>query len=127
MSTYVFTLFTFLSARRRTLGLSPADLAARCDLTPDTIERVAQGRFLPSPSQAYQMVLALGLDPVDLGRWSTNDSCCTRSFSASTSLRPPADLLLIAVYTHLSHQEVSHDRTAPGDRSLEHQRGRKTT
>jgi hypothetical protein len=45
-------------------------LAASCDLTPDTIERMEHGQFLPSPPQAWQMAWALGLDPLDLGRWA---------------------------------------------------------
>ncbi len=73
MSTYILYLPAFLSARRRAFGLSPADLAAACDMTPDTIERMEQGRFLPSPSQACQLALTLGLDPVGLGRWATTE------------------------------------------------------
>ena len=76
MSRYVssFQHFqTFLSARRRHLGLSPAGLAVRCDMTPDAIEHIEQGQSLPSPSQAYQLALVLGLDPVDLGRWAVTE------------------------------------------------------
>jgi len=73
MSTYVSNLHPFLCARRRTLGLSLADLAACCNMTPDLIERIEQGRFLPSPSQAYQLARALDLDPVHLGGWAIRE------------------------------------------------------
>ena len=77
MSTYLSSdvrpFPAFLYARRRALNLSPADLATLCDLTPDMIERMEQGRFLPSPSQAYQLAMALDLDPLQLGAWTIQE------------------------------------------------------
>jgi hypothetical protein len=63
---YLICFPSFLCARRRNLGLSPASVAAFCDLTPELMERIERGHFLPSPSQAYRMALAL-TDPVHLG------------------------------------------------------------
>jgi len=64
MSIYSLLL---LSARRRAL-LSRAGLAKASGMTPKTIGRLEQGCFLPSPSQAYKLALALNIDPVELGR-----------------------------------------------------------
>ena len=61
---------TFFSERRRSLELSAADLAARCRMTPALIQRLEQGRFYPSPSQAFQLARALDLDPVAVGAWA---------------------------------------------------------
>ena len=57
------------SARRLALGLSTQELAARCNLTSAMIERLEEGRFLPSPSQAFQLAQALGFDPMALAEW----------------------------------------------------------
>jgi transcriptional regulator with XRE-family HTH domain len=70
MSTYLSSIQLFpalLSARRRSLHLSAADLAAQAGMTVDMIARLEHGLFLPSPSQATQLAVILGLDPVDLG------------------------------------------------------------
>jgi len=66
----IYSLHSFsdlLSARRRTLGLSLADVAARCGLTLDMVVRIEQATFIPSPSQAFRLGLVLGIDPVELG------------------------------------------------------------
>src|SRR3954463_3784011 len=76
MITYLSSLRLFatvLSGRRLALGLSPAELAARCDMNLDTLERLEQGSLLPSPSQAFHLGVALDLDPVDLGTWAMQE------------------------------------------------------
>jgi transcriptional regulator with XRE-family HTH domain len=68
MSMYSLHSFSdLLSARRRTLSLSLADVAARCGLTLDMVDRLEQATFIPSPSQAFRLALVLGIDPVELG------------------------------------------------------------
>jgi hypothetical protein len=42
-------------------------------MTCDMIERLEQGRFLPSPSQAYRLGQVLNLDPVDMGSWALRE------------------------------------------------------
>ncbi len=56
---------SFFSARRRALGLSPQELARRAGLPVNAIERLENGQFLPAPSQAYPLGLALQVDPVE--------------------------------------------------------------
>ena len=66
----------FLRARRRELGLTPAELATRSGLTLETIERLEQGCWLPSPSQAWRLAVVLELDAVDLGTWAMEELLC---------------------------------------------------
>jgi transcriptional regulator with XRE-family HTH domain len=67
------SLLPLLSDRRRALNYSPEDLSARCGLPAETIELLERGQFLPSPSQAYQLALALDIDPVGLGSWAMTE------------------------------------------------------
>ena len=90
MSIYALHL---LSARRRAL-LTRAGLAKARGLTSETIARLERGRFLPSPSQAFQLALALGIDPVEFGRWTIAELLSTRNSCGSMSLR-------VAECTHL--------------------------
>ena len=76
MSSYLSTIQLFpalLSARRRSLHLSAADLAAQARMTVDMVARLEHGFFLPSPSQATQLAVVLGLDPADLGGWAVEE------------------------------------------------------
>ena len=58
-------LSSFFSARRRALALSPQELARRSGLPVNAIERLEKGQFLPAPSQAYHLGLALQVDPFE--------------------------------------------------------------
>jgi transcriptional regulator with XRE-family HTH domain len=57
------TLGAALSARRRRLHLTCAELARRCEMSEFDLRRIEHGRFAPSPSQAYQMAIELKIDP----------------------------------------------------------------
>ncbi len=83
----------FIFARRRALGLSVAELAEGCALSREAVGRLEQGRFLPSPSQAYQLALVLGVDPVGLGRWATTELLFHPEFLVEHVL-PAADIYL---------------------------------
>ena len=63
-------LSSFLSQRRRNLNLSVPDLARRAALPVDTIQRLEESRFVPSPSQAFRLGAALEIDPAQLGEWT---------------------------------------------------------
>ena len=47
-----------------------AELAHRCRMTVADLRRIEQGRFVPSPSQAYQLAAKLEFDPEPLCRWT---------------------------------------------------------
>lgn len=51
-----------LADRRRHLHLTCDELARRCAMSEFDLRRVEHGRFAPSPSQAYQIAIELGLD-----------------------------------------------------------------
>ena len=51
-----------IADRRRHLHLSPTELAHRCHMEVADLRRIEQGRFAPSPSQAYQLAQELRLD-----------------------------------------------------------------
>lgn len=56
------TLGAAVAVRRHQLHLSCAELARRCAMSEFDLRRVEHGRFAPSPSQAYQMAIALEID-----------------------------------------------------------------
>jgi transcriptional regulator with XRE-family HTH domain len=64
------TLGAALAARRHHLELSRAELARRCHMTVADLERIEHGRFVPAPSQAYELADELEMDPEPLGRWT---------------------------------------------------------
>ena len=59
-----------LAVRRLQLHLSRAELARRCNLRVADLRRIEDGRFVPSPAEAYQMTDQLDIDPEPLCRWS---------------------------------------------------------
>ncbi len=64
------TLGAALAARRHHLELSRSELARRCRMSVADLGRIEQGRFVPSPSQAYALADELELDPQPLCRWT---------------------------------------------------------
>ena len=64
------TLGAALAARRHHLDLSRAELARRCHMELADLRRIEQGRFVPSPSQAYRLADELEIDPEPLCRWT---------------------------------------------------------
>ena len=69
-SSHAQTLGAALAARRHHLELSRAELARRCYMSVADLQRIEQGRFVPSPSQAYALADELELDPQPLCRWT---------------------------------------------------------
>ncbi len=59
-----------LAERRRHLNLSRETVAARCDLSLADLERIEQGQFAPSPSQAWQLAGVLDFDTDQLSEWA---------------------------------------------------------
>ncbi len=60
------SFFSTISSRRRTLKLSDAQLARRAAMPLETIGLLQEGMFVPSPSQAFRLGVALQLfDPVE--------------------------------------------------------------
>ncbi len=59
-----------LAERRHKLNLSPAAVAARCSMTVTDLERIEQGQFAPSPSQAWALAGVLALDHDELSEWA---------------------------------------------------------
>ena len=64
------TLGAALAARRHQLHLSRTELGRRCDLRPADLRRIEQGRFAPSPSQAYRLAAELQFDAELLCEWT---------------------------------------------------------
>ena len=62
-----------IADRRVALGLSTAELAARCTLTTDQIEALERGRFLPSPAQAFSLGQALEENAVMMRCWAIEE------------------------------------------------------
>ena len=58
-----------LAERRRHRNLSHADVAQRCGTCPTDIRRLEEGRWLPSPSQAWSLGPVLGLEPDEFAAW----------------------------------------------------------
>ncbi len=52
-----------VAARRLHLDLSRAELARRCHMRVADLRRIEQGRFVPSPSQAFGIAQQLQFDP----------------------------------------------------------------
>jgi hypothetical protein len=60
------SFFSTISSRRRTLKLSDAQLARRAAMPLETIGLLQKGSFVPSPSQAFRLGVALQLvDPAE--------------------------------------------------------------
>ena len=55
------SFFSSISSRRRALKLSDAQLARRAALPLETIGLLQKGTFIPSPSQAFRLGVALQL------------------------------------------------------------------
>jgi transcriptional regulator with XRE-family HTH domain len=59
-----------LAERRRHRNLSHADLGRICGAAVGDIRRLEQGRWVPSPSQAWSLAEVLGIEPEDLAAWA---------------------------------------------------------
>lgn len=55
-----------IKARRRQLGITQAELARVCGVSPVTAWRWEAGRQMPSQRHIGAIAQALGIDPVDL-------------------------------------------------------------
>ena len=58
------------AGRRRLLGISEADLAARCGIDIDLLRRLERGQYVPSPSQACSLAHVLHFDTQDVCSWA---------------------------------------------------------
>jgi transcriptional regulator with XRE-family HTH domain len=59
-----------LADRRRHRNLSPAELGRMCGAAASEISRLEEGRWVPSPSQAWSLAQVLGLEPEAFAAWS---------------------------------------------------------
>ncbi len=58
-----------LAERLRHRNLSQEDVARRCHAHTGDIRRLEEGRWLPSPSQAWALAPVLGLEPDEFAAW----------------------------------------------------------
>ena len=59
-----------LAERRRHRNLSVIELGQLCGTTAREIRRLEEGRWIPSPSQAWSLAEVLGLEPEELAAWA---------------------------------------------------------
>ena len=59
-----------LAERRRHRNLTPANLAQVCGATAVQIRLLEEGRWVPSPLQAWSLAEVLGLEPEELAAWA---------------------------------------------------------
>jgi transcriptional regulator with XRE-family HTH domain len=59
-----------LAERRRHRNLSHADLGRICGAAAGDIRRLEEGRWVPSPSQAWALADVLGLEPEAFAAWT---------------------------------------------------------
>jgi transcriptional regulator with XRE-family HTH domain len=59
-----------LAERRRHRNLSPVALSRMCGVTVGEINRLEEGRWVPSPSQAWTLAEVLDLEPEAFVAWA---------------------------------------------------------
>ena len=60
-----------VSQRRRTLGLSQADLADLCEVTQQTISKIEAGLMIPHDNLKLALANRMGMEPGELFEWPT--------------------------------------------------------